>query len=44
MMKIVLDAGYDGWVGIEWEGGEPNEYEGIRLTKALLDRIQKSVG
>ena len=42
MMKIVTDAGYSGWVGIEWEGGNPGEYEGIRLTKALLERIQKT--
>ncbi len=43
MMGIVLKHGYHGWVGIEWEGGNPDEYEGIRLTKALLERIQKSV-
>ncbi|MEN0111039.1 MAG: sugar phosphate isomerase/epimerase family protein [Planctomycetota bacterium] len=40
MMKIVLDAGYSGYVGIEWEGGKPDEHEGIRLTKALLERIR----
>ena len=40
LMKIVLDTGYDGWVGIEWEGGTPDEYEGIRLTKKLLERFQ----
>ena len=33
MMKIVLDAGYRGYVGIEWEGGDPGEYEGVKLTK-----------
>lgn len=43
MMQIVLDAGYHGWVGIEWEGGNPGEYEGIRLTKQLLERIRKEV-
>lgn len=42
MMKIVTDAGYDGWVGIEWEGGNPGEMEGIRLTKALLERVRES--
>jgi sugar phosphate isomerase/epimerase len=41
MMAIVLKHGYRGWVGIEWEGGSPDEYEGIRLTKALLERIQQ---
>ena len=38
MMKIVLDAGYHGYVGIEWEGGEPDEKEGTLLTKRLLER------
>ena len=41
MMKIVLDAGYDGYVGIEWEGGQPDEYGGIRATKALLEKCQE---
>lgn len=40
LMEIVLSTGYDGWVGIEWEGGKPDEYEGIRLTKKLLARYQ----
>ncbi|QDV70266.1 Xylose isomerase-like TIM barrel [Rosistilla carotiformis] len=40
LMEIVLATGYDGWVGIEWEGGTPDEYEGIRLTKKLLERFQ----
>lgn len=38
MMKIVRDAGYTGYVGIEWEGGAPSEAEGILLTKRLLER------
>ncbi|TWT48415.1 sugar phosphate isomerase/epimerase family protein [Botrimarina hoheduenensis] len=40
MMKIVLNAGYRGYVGIEWEGEKPGEYEGVRLTKRLLERIR----
>ena len=43
MMKIVLGAGYDGWVGIEWEGGGISESEGIKLTKSLLERCQKEL-
>ena len=39
MMKIVLDAGFHAYVGIEWEGGHPDEMEGIRLTKRLLRRV-----
>jgi sugar phosphate isomerase/epimerase len=38
IMKIVADAGYQGYVGIEWEGGKPGTTEGIMLTKALLER------
>lgn len=40
MMKIVLDANYHGYVGIEWEGGEPGEKEGIRLTRDLLLKVR----
>jgi len=40
LMKIVLDAGYHGYVGIEWEGGEPDEVEGVLLTKRLLERVR----
>ncbi|MEO1495572.1 MAG: sugar phosphate isomerase/epimerase family protein [Planctomycetota bacterium] len=43
MMKIVLNAGYSGYVGIEWEGKDPGEYEGIRLTKRLLERVRDEV-
>ncbi len=39
MMKIVLDAGYKGFVGIEYEGGRLSETDGIVATKKLLDRI-----
>lgn len=43
MMKIVLDAGYRGYVGIEWEGGSPSEIEGIMLTKHLLERVREKL-
>ncbi len=39
MMKIVLDSGFKGWVGIEYEGGS-DSFEGIRLTKALLEKVR----
>jgi L-ribulose-5-phosphate 3-epimerase len=40
IMKIVLDHGYHGYVGIEWEGNKPeDEREGIMLTKRLLERV-----
>jgi sugar phosphate isomerase/epimerase len=40
MMKIVLDAGYHGYVGIEYEGPVSSEPEGVKLTKALLERVR----
>jgi len=40
LMRTVLDAGYRGWVGIEYEGDRLPEREGIRLTKELLERIR----
>lgn len=43
ILKIVTDAGYDGWVGIEYEGGRLGEPEGIRATKALLEKLRGSM-
>lgn len=43
MMKIVVDAGYHGYVGVEWEGAEPGEIEGILLTKRLLERVREDM-
>jgi L-ribulose-5-phosphate 3-epimerase len=40
MLRIVLDAGYHGHVGVEWEGASPGDIEGIRLTQALLERLR----
>jgi sugar phosphate isomerase/epimerase len=40
MMRIVLDAGYRGHVGIEYEGDALGEYEGVRATKRLLERTR----
>ena len=39
LVKIVYDSGYRGWIGIEYEGTELSEPEGIRATKNLLERI-----
>ena len=43
MMDIVLENGYNGYVGIEYEGSKHNEMEGIRLTNKLLKKIQSSI-
>ena len=40
MMRIVLDAGYRGYVGIEYEGSNLAEPEGILATKRLLERVR----
>jgi L-ribulose-5-phosphate 3-epimerase len=40
MMKIVLDAGYHGFVGVEYEGGKLSENEGVIATKRLLEKIR----
>ena len=43
MMDIVIDAGYNGYVGIEYEGSEMDEMSGIKATKDLLDRVKSGV-
>jgi sugar phosphate isomerase/epimerase len=40
MIRIVSDAGYNGYVGIEYEGERLPEREGIIACKALLQRYQ----
>ena len=40
MMKIVAAAGYQGWVGIEYEGSKLSEMDGIRATKKLLEKVR----
>ncbi len=42
IMKIVTDAGYHGFVGIEYEGSRLGEPEGIRATKKLLESLRGS--
>ncbi len=43
MMKIVLDAGYNSFVGIEYEGDKMSEADGIRATKKLLERVHQEL-
>jgi len=40
MLRIVVRGGYRGYVGIEYEGENLDESEGIRKTKSLLERVQ----
>ena len=39
IMKIVKASGFKGYVGIEYEGAELSEDEGIKATKALLEKV-----
>lgn len=39
IMKIVKESGFRGHVGIEYEGSNLSEDEGIKKTKALLEKV-----
>ena len=43
MLKIVKDAGYTGYIGVEFEGSELSEEEGIMATKELLVNAAKEL-
>ena len=43
IMKIVTDADYHGFVGIEYEGSRLSEDDGIRATKKLLESLRGSM-
>ena len=39
VMQIVKDSGYNGFVGVEYEGSIMSEDKGIELTRDLLIRV-----
>ena len=43
MMEIVLQAGYTGYIGIEYEGTKHSEIDGIIQTRDLLKKIQNQL-
>jgi L-ribulose-5-phosphate 3-epimerase len=43
MLKIVVDAGYHGHLGVEYEGDRLSEPDGIRATKALLEKVRSEM-
>ena len=43
ILQIVKDAGYTGYIGIEYEGSRLGEKEGILATKKLLEKAAKEV-
>ena len=44
MLKIVKDAGYTGFIGVEYEGSEISEEAGIIATRDLLLKASKELG
>jgi sugar phosphate isomerase/epimerase len=40
MMRVVLDSGYRGYIGIEYEGPGDDEKAGVRACQRLLQRFQ----
>jgi L-ribulose-5-phosphate 3-epimerase len=40
MLKIVKDANYNGYIGVEFEGKEMSEVDGIKATIALLRKVR----
>jgi hypothetical protein len=43
IMTIVKESGFRGTVGIEYEGPELSEDEGIKATKDLLERVFEEI-
>jgi sugar phosphate isomerase/epimerase len=43
IMKIVAASEYSGYIGIEYEGSNDSEMDGIRKTKALLEKTIAAV-
>jgi L-ribulose-5-phosphate 3-epimerase len=43
LMRIVVEAGYHSWVGIEYEGERLPEREGIAATVRLLERVRNEL-
>jgi sugar phosphate isomerase/epimerase len=42
MFRIIKESGFKGYVGIEYEGEKLSEDEGIRKTKALLEKVGRA--
>ncbi len=39
IMQILKDQHFTGYIGIEYEGNNLSEEEGVRKTKTLLERL-----
>jgi len=42
-LKLVLDAGYRGYIGVEYEGSGLSEEDGILATKKLLEQVREEL-
>lgn len=43
ILQIVKDSGFTGYIGIEYEGNQLSEYDGIKATKKLLEKAGTAV-
>lgn len=43
MIEIVKNSGYTGFIGVEYEGENLSEYEGIKATKSLIEKCLNPV-
>lgn len=43
MLEMVKASGFDGYIGIEYEGERLSEHDGILATKALLEKVWNSL-
>jgi len=43
LLKLVKDSDFDGHIGIEFEGENMSEPEGIKATKALIEKVWSSL-
>jgi sugar phosphate isomerase/epimerase len=39
MMKIIADSGFKGYIDVEYEGNKLSEADGVKATKALLEKV-----
>jgi L-ribulose-5-phosphate 3-epimerase len=43
LLRLVLDSGYRGYIGIEYEGSRLSDHDGVLATKRLLERVRGEI-
>ena len=43
MLRIVKNFGYNGFIGVEYEGSRLSEIDGIKATRDLLIKVGQSI-